>query len=259
MREGAAGLVMEWLTPGDSWWMPANAARHGVAVDTQMRQSLEWMIALLVLAHVILLLGWMRRRALHEKSVRAGMSPWTAGAFVLVTILFTVLVVRAERLWAANRYQGASPEAMQVEVVGEQFAWYFRYPGPDARFGEVKPGLVNAAEGNPLGIAASDAAGKDDFVTSELVLPVGHEVDLRIRALDVVHGFFIPAMRLKQNALPGSTLHVHFTPTKVGEFPIVCSQVCGTGHYRMEAKLRVVSEAEFREWTAAREAAGRRP
>lgn len=258
MREGAAGLVMEWLAPGDSWWMPANAARHGGAVDAQMRQSLEWMIALLVLAHVILLTGWLRRRAQREKSVRAGMSPWTTGAFVFIAVLFTVLVMRAERLWAANRYQGASPDAMQVEVVGEQFAWYFRYPGADARFGAAEPPLVNAAEGNPLGIDPKDEAGKDDFVTSELVLPVGREVDLRIRSLDVVHGFFIPAMRLKQNALPGSTLHVHFTPTATGEFPIVCSQVCGTGHYRMEAKLKVVSQAEFAEWTA-REAAGGRP
>jgi cytochrome c oxidase subunit 2 len=84
-----------------------------------------------------------------------------------------------------------------------------------------------------------------------LVLPVGHEVDLQIRSLDVVHGLFIPAMRLKQNALPGSTLHVHFTPVVVGEYPIVCSQVCGSGHYRMEAKLRVVSPSDFAQWMAA--------
>jgi cytochrome c oxidase subunit 2 len=57
-------------------------------------------------------------------------------------------------------------------------------------------------------------------------------------------------MRLKQNALPGSTLHVHFTPVAVGEYPIVCSQVCGSGHYRMEAKLRVVSPSDFAQWMA---------
>ncbi len=253
MSMGLPGLLLEWLTPWHDWWMPANAAQHGTVLDAQMRQSLGWMIGLLILAHGILIVGWIRRRG-HAKSeshrTRRAISPWTTGAFFFVALLFTFLVLRAEKLWAANRFQGASPEAMQVEVVGEQFAWYFRYPGRDARLGAVKPTLANAAEGNPLGLDPADAAGKDDIVTSELVLPVGHEVDLQIRSLDVVHGLFIPAMRLKQNALPGSTLHVHFTPVAVGEYPIVCSQVCGSGHYRMEAKLRVVSPSDFAQWMA---------
>ena len=117
---------------------------------------------------------------------------------------------------------------MQVEVVGEQFQWYFRYPGEDAAFGVTRPELVNAAEGNPLGLDARDARGKDDVVSSVLVLPVGREVDLRLRSLDVIHGFFIPGMRLKQNAVPGLVLHVHFTPSVTGTYPILCSQVCGS-------------------------------
>ena len=60
-------------------------------------------------------------------------------------------------------------------------------------------------------------------------------------------------MRLKQNAVPGLTLHVHFTPTTPGEYPILCSQVCGLGHGHMEAKLRVVSETEFNAWLSERE------
>ncbi len=266
MSHAAPGLLMDWLgavlllNPAHDWWMPENAALHGGALDAQMRQSLWWMIALLLLAHAILLTAWLRRRRnMPAAGARRPISPWTTGMFVFIALLFTFLVLRAEMLWAANRFQGASPEAMQVEVVGEQFAWYFRYPGADARFGEVKPALVSAAEGNPLGIDPADAAGKDDIVTSELVLPLGREVDLRIRSLDVVHGFFIPAMRLKQNALPGSTLHVHFTPAALGVYPIVCSQVCGSGHYRMEAKLRVVSPAEFAQWMHTKASGGKQP
>jgi cytochrome c oxidase subunit 2 len=130
------------------------------------------------------------------------------------------MAIAAQRLWAANRFEGPSPAAMQVEVVGVQFQWYFRYPGEDATFGATSPRLVNAGAGNPLGLDPSDSQGNDDVVSSELVLPADREVDLRLRAHDVIHGFFIPGMRLKQNAVPGQTLHVHFTPVTPGEYPI---------------------------------------
>jgi len=87
-------------------------------------------------------------------------------------------------------------------------------------------------------------------------LPVGREVDLRLSAQDVIHGFSIPELRLKQNAVPGETIHVHFTPTRPGTYAILCTQLCGLGHYRMNATLRVVSAEEFAGWIAARE---RRP
>jgi cytochrome c oxidase subunit 2 len=90
-------------------------------------------------------------------------------------------------------------------------------------------------------------------VSSELVLPVGREVDLRLHAQDVIHGFAVPELRVKQNAVPGQNFHVHFTPTKVGSYAVLCTQLCGMGHYRMNATLRVVSEAEFERWLAGKE------
>ncbi|MGB0124925.1 MAG: cytochrome C oxidase subunit II, partial [Silvibacterium sp.] len=111
---------------------------------------------------------------------------------------------------------------------------------------------VNAAAGNPLGIDPRDARGTDDIVSSTLVLPAGREVDLQLRSLDVIHGFFVPGMRLKENTVPGLVLHVHFTPVAVGTYPILCSQVCGLGHARMQARLLVVSPADFNAWMAGR-------
>jgi cytochrome c oxidase subunit 2 len=133
-----------------------------------------------------------------------------------------------------------------------QFAWYFRYPGPDAIFGAVQPRLASAPEGNPLGIDPGDPNGHDDVVSSDLILPQGREVDLRLRAQDVIHGFAIPEMRLKQNAVPGETVHVHFTPVKTGTYAILCTQLCGSGHYRMNATLQVVPEEQFKAWLRAR-------
>ncbi|HEY0759650.1 MAG TPA: cytochrome C oxidase subunit II [Acidisarcina sp.] len=185
---------------------------------------------------------------------------WTARAggamrgacLLLLCAPYTWMAVKGQRLWATSRFEGPAPTALQVEVVAMQFQWYFRYPGLDGRFGATRPELVNAPAGNPLGLDRADPSGADDVVTSELVLPAGREVDVRLRSLDVMHGFFIPGMRLKQNAVPGLVLHVHFTPYVQGEYPIVCSQVCGLGHAGMQARLRVVSEAEYEQWLGSR-------
>jgi cytochrome c oxidase subunit 2 len=241
--------------PGVGWllrhlggvlWMPPNAAGHGQSLDRQMAVSITVMVAVFVLAQAVLLIA-IRRPA----RASAALIPWwNVFTFWALTLLFVFLTVRAETLWAANRFQGPSYDALQVEVVGQQYVWYFRYPGADARFGTVRPELVDAAAGNPLGLDRKDPAAQDDFVSSELVLPLGREVNLRLRSLDVIHGFFVPAMRLKQNAVPGSVFNVHFTPTETGTYDIVCSQVCGSGHYRMEAQLRVITPDEFASWLA---------
>jgi len=180
---------------------------------------------------------------------------------VAITLLFLFLGIRSERLWAAQRYTGASLSAMQVEVTGMQFAWYFRYPGEDAHFGLTEFSRMDAASGNPLGLDTRDPYGADDIVSSQFVLPVGREVDLALRSTDVIHGFAIPSLRLKQNAMPGETAHIHFTPTVAGDYAILCTQVCGSGHYRMNATLRVLPPDQFKEWLSQREAArpGSRP
>jgi len=145
-------------------------------------------------------------------------------------------------------------EAMQVEVTGMQFAWYFRYPGHDATFGNTKLSLVAPGEGNPLGIDPRDPHSADDIVTSQLVLPAGREVDLTLLSQDVIHGFSVPEMRLKQNALPGQTAHIHFTPTTPGTYAILCTQLCGLGHYRMTATMLILPPDKFATWLQQHEA-----
>lgn len=229
--------------------LPVDASAHGPALDRQLLLSLWIVLALFTLAHATLLGGLAARRHTPQKSL------WQIEYLPLLAlaVLFAVLTVRAERLWAATRYTGASLTALQVEVTGVQFEWYFRYPGVDATFGRTRPELVAPGEGNPLGVDPADPHSGDDIVSSQLVLPVGREVDLAIRSQDVIHGFAVPEMRLKQNAVPGETIHVHFTPTKTGTYAILCTQVCGLGHYRMNANLRVLSPEDFDSWLRGRE------
>lgn len=228
--------------------MPVDAAAHGPALDRHLLLNLCIALALFTLAHLALLAALtLRKRAPSYRS--------TALLEILsvstLALLFAALTLKAERLWAATRYTGPDPAALQVEAVGVQFAWYFRYPGPDAAFGRTRPELIAPGEGNPLGLDPADPTAADDSVSSELVLPVGREVDLRLRAQDVIHGFSVPALRLKQNAIPGQTMHIHFTPTLPGTYAVLCSQLCGLGHFRMTANLRVLPPAEFDSWRTA--------
>lgn len=240
------------------WPLPANASAHGSALDRHLLLNLWIVLALAALAHILLLFGlfFRHRTSSHEPThtdahkLRLEYLPLAA-----LTVLFAALAVHAERLWAATRYTGADPSALQVEATGMQFAWYFRYPGPDYTFGRTSPTLVDPGAGNPLGIDPADPHGTDDLTTSELILPAGREVDLTLHALDVIHGFAIPELRLKQNAVPGQTLHIHFTPTTPGTYAILCTQLCGAGHYRMNATLRILPPESFHAWLTARSAA----
>src|SRR5271155_1529743 len=237
-----------------SWLLPSDASAHGPALDHHLLLNLWIALALLALAHLILFVGLLARRRSEATNLRRiEYLPLAA-----LAILFATLTIKAERLWAATRYTGASLTALQVEVTGVQFAWYFRYPGSDATFGITRPQLIAPGEGNPLGLDPTDPHSADDEITSELVLPADREVDLRLNAQDVIHGLSIPELRLKQNAVPGQTIHIHFTPTTPGTYAILCTQLCGLGHYRMNATLRIVSQTDFAAWLAAKQKAARR-
>jgi len=240
------------LATGQHFWhLPRDAAKHGPALDQHLLLNLWIALALLTLAHIILLTGLAFRRRTSRPIHKATLEYLP---LALLTILFAFLAIRAQQLWAAQRYTGADLSAMQVEVTGMQFAWYFRYPGKDATFGNTKLGLASAAEGNPLGLDPRDPHSTDDIVSSQLVLPANREVDLTLRAQDVIHGFSVPEMRLKQNAVPGMTAHIHFTPTTPGTYAILCTQLCGLGHYRMQATMLILPPEAFNTWLKAHEA-----
>ena len=245
-------LSAQAIVSGQQFWhLPRNASLHGRALDQHLLLNLWIALALLTLAHGVLLVGLAARRRVHSPLRKLTLEYLPLAA---LTVLFALLAFRAQQLWAAQRYTGADLAAMQVEVTGMQFAWYFRYPGEDAAFGPTKLALADAGGGNPLGIDPKDPRGADDVVSSQLVLPAGREVDLTLRAQDVIHGFSVPEMRLKQNAVPGQTIHIHFTPTIPGTYAILCTQLCGLGHYRMQATMRVLPPEQFATWLAGREA-----
>ena len=176
---------------------------------------------------------------------------WT----LATVIMFVGLGLYGEHAWAEAHFQGAAPGALQLEVTGQQFAWNFRYAGPDGKFGGTKPELVSASTGNPLGLDPRDPTSKDDIVSPVAYVPVGQEVELIIRTQDVTHSFYVRELRLKQDAVPGMTIHMHFNATVPGEYELACAELCGLGHYRMRSFVNVVSQEEYDKWLRDQEAA----
>ena len=232
------------------WLLPSSASLHAPAIDALLYSSLAILLGFLLLGHVLLLAGFFL-----PAQTTARLKPTYRWALLLALVaLFVWMTARAEHLWMETQMTPTQPDALHVEVTGAQFQWYFRYAGADGIFGRTRLELADAAAGNPLGIDPTDPHGADDIVSAVLVLPAGRAVDLQLHSLDVIHGFFAPNLRIKMNAVPGRTTELHVTPTVLGDYPIVCSQVCGLGHFRMHAVLRVVSPQEFARWMAQQQA-----
>lgn len=144
--------------------------------------------------------------------------------------------------------------SFRVRVVAQQFAWNIHYPGPDGAFGRTDPSLVDGA--NFVGLDKSDPAAADDLVSLNVFhLPMGKPVLLDLTSLDVIHSFFVPEFRVKQDAVPGMVGKVWFEPILTGQFEIGCAQLCGLGHYRMRGDVVVESPEEFEAWYKEQKAA----
>lgn len=237
-----------------NWLLPPAASAHAGEIDTIMLLVHSLMLALAVGWGGVFVYSLVRfRRSRNPRAnyegARSRWSTYTEAGIVLAELV--LLVGFSIPAWA-TRVRDLPPahEAVAIRVVGEQFAWNVHYPGADGAFGLTDVKLV--AADNPLGLDPRSSTAKDDVTTiNEIVVPIGRPVVIQLSAKDVIHSFGVPAMRVKQDANPGMLTTVWFTPTATGEFDVACSQLCGLGHYRMKALLRVVPEAEYTAWLAA--------
>jgi cytochrome c oxidase subunit 2 len=247
------GCVYLFLSP--PYWFPAGASSLSGLIDHQFRIALWVFGALFVVGHLILIFVLSKKSHPARTPSRGDWRlevTWT----LAITIIFFWFNISGDHLWSSMMPPGRHEGQIDVEVTGAQFQWYFRYPGEDGVFGKTDAQkFARPDEGNPLGIDPGDPAGRDDILSTAMIVPVGHAVQLHLRAQDVIHSLFIPAMRFKQDTVPGMEILSQFTPTKIGAYEIACAELCGIGHYRMRAVVRVVSEAEFEKWIKAPEAA----
>lgn len=241
------------------WWLPPDISTHGARIDRQLNETMVMAGILFVAAQLALAAFVWRfgvpREGATPRPVRAfpgGATPMVVIAMLLVGIEILVLTFVGSKVWAAVYDTPAPAGALRIDVQAEQFAFYFRYAGPDGKFGGMHPELMNDAEQNFFGLdPANDTTARDDIVVASLVIPVNQPIDLRLHAKDVSHSFYVPELRIQQDFVPGMVIPLHFTATTTGRYELVCTQLCGLGHYNMRAYLEVKTQAEFEQWLKA--------
>ena len=248
--------------------MPELASAQGAELDRLM-SYVHWLMAVLFVGwsalFVYMLVRFNRRRnpVAAYRGAQTNVSKYAEGGVALAEAI--LLVAFSIPFWYERVDAFPSEgQAVEVRVVGEQFAWNVHYPGPDGVFGRADATLVDQ-QTNPLGLDRSDPAAADDVTTiNQLHLPVDTPVIVHLSSKDVIHSFMLNELRVKQDAMPGIEIPVHFVPTvttaemreRTGQddyqYEIACAQLCGLGHYRMRGFLTVQEPDEFEAWLASK-------
>jgi cytochrome c oxidase subunit 2 len=229
-----------------TWEPPADISTHGLLIDNQMSDTMiEAGVSFLAAQILLAIFIWQFSRHRPDGEIKffwGGARGLVIAAVVLVGVEALALGAFGSKAWATVYFTPPAVDAMPIQVQAGQFAFYFRYPGPDGKFGPLHPELINEGNQNLFGLDPEhDVESRDDIITAEMAIPVNKEVHLLMHAKDVSHSFYVPALRIHQDFVPGLDLSLHFTATKIGKYEIVCSQLCGLGHYNMRAYLEVLS------------------
>jgi cytochrome c oxidase subunit 2 len=241
-----------------------SASEHGLVLDSMMMTTIIITTVVFVITQ-ILLFGFAFKYSSNDKR-KAYFYPhnnaierlWT----IIPAIALTVLVLYGFFTWRSitNPPDAEIKNALNIEITGEQFKWNVRYAGANNQFGAVNYKLTSPT--NSLGINFKDPKGWDDKLGGEIVLPVNKPVRFTIRSKDVLHGFYMPDFRAQIHAVPGMPTYFQLVPRLTTEemrektgnaafkYTLLCSQICGAGHYNMQYTVRVVSEKEYAEWIA---------
>src|SRR5215471_13368245 len=205
-------VVIVYVFAAKIWWFPPPINEHGALYDAQFARTavvvgIIFFLAQIALGYVIVKFRNDGRRAGYSHGNNKLETLWTSAT----ALLFIGLVLMGTRIWASVHWTEPPADAIPVEVLGKQFAWSFRYPGNDGKFGRTDLKLINDAGGNPFGIDDKDPAGKDDIVSASLKVPAGKPIKLILHSRDVIHNFFVRELRMKQDIVPGMEIPLAFT------------------------------------------------
>ncbi len=235
----------------DAWWLPPPISRHALAHDVQFVRTFTVAALIFITTQCALAAILWRYRSSASRGQTSGTSNskrlelfWT----LATAVLLIGLLAMGAQTWAGVQFTEAPPEAELIEVLARQFAWSFRYPGADKRFGRTDIRLINDASGNPFGLVEADTFSHDDIVSATLRIPAGRPVKLNLRSLDVIHSFFVRELRMKQDLVPGMQIPLHFVASVPGTYEVPCAELCGLGHHQMRTTLIVMLEGEFNTW-----------
>ena len=188
----------------------------------------------------------------YKKGARATYEPenkklesWLTG---LTAIGVAAMLTPGLFVWA--NFVNVPEDAIEVEAVGQQWHWTFRYPGDDGKFGEVDAERIT--DDNPFGMDPDDPNGQDDILvySPEAHIPIDQPVKFLLRSKDVLHDFAVAQFRVKMDLVPGMETFLWLTPTRLGRFEILCEELCGIAHHTMRGAVVVDEPEEYASWIA---------
>jgi cytochrome c oxidase subunit 2 len=239
-------VLFHFLSP---WWFTPIASNWTTMDDTV---NLTFWVTGVVFIAVNLFMAYCIVRYRHRKNLKAHYEPENKKLEWWLTIVTSVgiaaMLAPGLLVWA--KFVTVPGGASEVEVVGQQWNFSYRFPGKDGVLGTTNIRL--ASPENPFAIDPNDPNGQDDVVVSgpELHLPVGKPVKVLGRAKDVLHQFAVPAFRVKMDMVPGMVTYFWLIPTRTGSFDALCEQLCGTAHFTMRGRVIVDEEKDFQAWLA---------
>lgn len=270
-------------------WLPPDFSVHGYQIDRLIFWLHVLMISLFIgwgIFFVMCLVKFRQRQGGKAEYQLIKAKASKVIEVVVAGIEALLLLALSHPLWARYKQPELhAKDALEIRVVAQQFAWNFQYPGKDNIFGQGKIELID--DSNFIGIDKDAEGAKDDVVTlGNLYLPADRPVILHIRSKDVIHSFWIPVLRIKQDTIPGMEIPIWFQAkpegiikdkngkalsaeeiqqatfkatsdkTQLPGYDIACAQLCGLNHYGMKGRAYILSPEEFQKWYDAQPTVG---
>jgi cytochrome c oxidase subunit II len=227
----AAALALPATASALPFWLhlPEQASTYAPQIDN-LFHLIMWITGVIFVIVELMLLYFLwkyRHREGRTAHYTHGNNRLEVIWTIVPAVICVMLALLSRRIWEEIK-ESMPHDALEVHVTGEQFAWNIRYPGPDGKF---------------------DTA--DDILTlNQFHLPVGKPVVVTLTSKDVIHSFFLPEFRVKQDAVPGMHTRIWFEGNKVGHWEIACAELCGLGHFRMKGFITVDTPEDYQKWLA---------
>jgi len=212
------------------WWLPENVSTYGRDIDWlfELIYYITGITAILVFATMLAFLVMYRdrpgRRARYTHGNTTLEIVWT----VVPSLILVILTFLSAPAWSKIKIQPPPASDFVVQVTAKQFNWQVTYPGADGKFGTAD----------------------DKTLLDEMHVPVNKVVHVNLRSQDVIHSFFVPQFRMKQDAVPGREIVQWFEATKTGKYELPCAELCGFGHSGMRGWIYVHTPDDYKKWAA---------
>ena len=237
-------VVFHFWSP---WWWTEIASNWGYVDDTII---VTFWITGVVFVAVLLFVVYCLFRYRHKEGRRAEYEPenkklewWLTG---LTTVGVAAMLTPGLFVW--GQFVSVPDDAVEVEVLAQQWQWTYRLPGEDGVLGTSDARDITFE--NPFGVNPVDVNGQDDVLvdSDELHLQLDQPVKVLLRSIDVLHNFYVPQFRAKMDMVPGAVTFYWLTPIRTGTFDVLCFELCGVGHHAMRGLVVVEEASDYQAW-----------